>query len=382
MQKFFNNIEDLEKILNDSEKVFLVSGNNSYIDSGAKKFLEPILKKRKVVYFKKTSSNPTLEEIKKATKLYKEQKCDYILAIGGGSVIDTAKAVFILSAQKDNPETAVKSNNTPDQLKGKFIAVPTTAGSGAESTHFAVIYMNGQKYSLAHKKALANIVILDSRLTYSLPPHTTATSGMDAITQAVESYWSIQSTELSRGLSKKALEKLLPNIEDAVLKPTPESRSAMLNGANLAGQAINIAKTTACHALSYGLTINYRIPHGHAVALTLPYFIEFNTNITNEDCQDNRGVEFVRARMQELLQMLEVVNPTAAKNKIELLMDKIGLERKLTDINIGQNEVELLIKGVNKERIKNNPRALTQHNIGTILADVFPSFTKAENCSC
>ncbi len=371
MQQFLHTIEQLSIIFADSnhQKVLLVTGNYSYEESGAKAAVDKLLRKHTVVTFNSLTPNPKLDEIKTLVQRYRDLNPDVVVAVGGGSVIDAAKAARLLAYQHGISEDLIKSNDIKSDPQSMFIAIPTTAGSGAESTHFAVIYVGKEKYSLAHPKALPDTVVLDPRLTASLSSHTTASTGMDAIAQAIEAYWSVKSTEASRSLCKRALALLLPTIERAVADPTIASRQAMLYGANLAGQAINTAFTTAPHALSYGFTMNFNIDHGEAVALTLPAFMRFNGSVTEHDCQDPRGTVFVSDRINEIAEILDAADITAASKKIEDLIHAIGLSRAIKLSN-PKGAVETLTYAVNNDRLKNNPRIVARSDIQMILGQV------------
>jgi alcohol dehydrogenase class IV len=188
---------------------------------------------------------------------------------------------------------------------------------------------------------------------------------MDAIAQAIESYWAIKSTKTSRHYSREALHKLLPNIESAVLSPDYHARSAMIEGANLAGQAINATKTTAPHAMSYGLTSYYGIPHGQAVSLTLPSFLLFNAATMDDNCQDPRGVLFVNRRMSELFVLLGADDALSAKSKLDHLIAKI-MPRK----NLGVFNIDFLLNTIDAQRLRNNPRKVSSDDARTIFNDV------------
>lgn len=370
MQKFLNSLNQMEVVLKSSgaTNILLLTGVHSYAQTGADKILKPLLHNYNVVRFQ-TTPNPDYSDIEKAVEAYKEHRADTIIAIGGGSTIDVAKATLILSPQTDQSEKIVKNNDVTKDPEALFIAIPTTAGSGAESTHFAVIYINKFKYSLSHPLALANYVVLDPVLTYSMPAHITASTGMDAIAQAIEAYWSIKSTEESCTFSRRALKKLIPNIEHAVHNPTPESRKAMLEGANLAGQAINIAQTTASHALSYGFTANYKIDHGEAVNLTLPFFMLFNSAVNENNCQDPRGSTFVKDRINEIAQLFGEPSIVKAIQKLKTLTKSIGLRNSL-EIKETQQALKVLTESISINRLENNPRLVTSNDIYTALNSV------------
>lgn len=344
-------------------RVFLVTGKQSFVDSGAKEALSSVLQASTVTHFSGFTPNPNIEDVETGLTLFQSARYDVVLAVGGGSAIDVAKAIRILAAQPDYTRERVRNNQLPQQPGNLFVAVPTTAGSGAEATHFAVVYEGSRKYSLASPAAVPDIVVLDPQLTASLPPNITAESGIDAITQAIEAYWSTGSTEESRLFSRKAIRLLLPAIESAVKAPSDQARAAMLEGAHLAGQAINIAKTTACHALSYGLTALHGVPHGQAVCVTLPQMIVFNAAVTAADCQDVRGASFVTSRLGEIYRMLGAQNADEAAANIEQLITAIGLESRLPGIRLD----EKLLAAVEPNRLANNPRSVSNQDIVRML---------------
>jgi len=142
----------------------------------------------------------------------------------------------------------------------------------------------------------------------------------------------------------------------------------MLKASNLAGKAINIAKTTAAHSVSYPITSYFNVPHGHAVALTLPYFIEFNNNVSLENLQDNRGIEFIKDRMSELFTILKVNTANKAKDKIINIMKKINLETRLSKLGIDRNNIDVIIEnGFNIQRMKNNPRVVDEKDLKVLI---------------
>ncbi|MEO8666060.1 MAG: phosphonoacetaldehyde reductase, partial [Ignavibacteria bacterium] len=277
-QKEFIGIGELGRLgeilkLKDSDKIFLVTGKKSYESSGAEKIINEQLKNYEFKRFSDFEENPKLEDIKTGIELFKNGY-DMIIAVGGGSVIDVAKLINVLSSQKNSPEEII-ADNSKIKNKGKyFAAIPTTAGAGSEATHFAVVYKNKEKFSVAHEYIYPDTVIIDPQLTYNLPKAVTAISGIDALSQAVESYWNVYSTDKSKHYATQSIKLIIENLEKAVNKPDEDSRFNMSLAANLAGKAINITKTTAPHALSYSMTSYFGVPHGQAVSITLGEFLE------------------------------------------------------------------------------------------------------------
>ena len=201
-------INSIKNIIKETraKKVLLVTGRQSYIDCNAKSQIDKILKNIYTEQFNQFEVNPKLEHSRTGISLLKNTKFDLVIAVGGGSVIDTAKTINILATQKNSDLVKYVNDNTLITERGlPLVAIPTTAGTGSEATHFSVVYVDKIKHSLAHRFMLPNYVIIDAELSYSLPPHITAASGMDALSQAVESYWAVKSTEESKKFASEAI---------------------------------------------------------------------------------------------------------------------------------------------------------------------------------
>ena len=204
------------------------------------------------VRFSDYASNPLYEQASAGAKILERNKCDFIVAIGGGSSIDIAKCVKYIN-----------------HAYIPIMAVPTTSGTGSEATHFAAIYKEGEKHSVADEKLLPDYVILQPDTLKTLPLYQKKCTMLDALCQAIESWWSKKATPESVGYSRKSIKLILDNME-SYLKNKYEGNKNMLTASNLAGKAINITTTTAPHAMSYKLTTLYGLPHGHAAAICLP----------------------------------------------------------------------------------------------------------------
>ena len=202
----------------------------------------------------KVPTNPTLEF---AEKMFEEVKgYDEIVSIGGGSTIDVGKYIAW-------------------KLQIKHKAIPTTAGTGSEITKFAVFIKNGKKFSFEDDALIPDSYELKPELVVSLPAIHTVASGLDALSQAIESYWSPLSTYGSKEYSKKAISIIISSLLASYKNPgNRELRRSMMVAANYSGRAINITRTSICHAISYPLTTRYNIPHGIACAVTLPIFMK------------------------------------------------------------------------------------------------------------
>ncbi len=241
----FGSIKNLEEILTKekAKKVFLVTGRKSFKLSGAKQILDEILKDYELIKFSDFSSNPKIREIQKGLDLFQKDNFEIIVAIGGGSCIDVAKAIKMFYLEKYS------------KRKISLVAIPTTAGSGSEATYFIVYYVGKEKQSKGIlDTTLPDYTICDPQFTLSMPKNIAAITGIDALSQAIESYWSIYSTPESQEFSRQAIKLLMDSLDEAVNKPTKQSKQNVMMAANLAGKAINITRTTAPHSIGYPLT--------------------------------------------------------------------------------------------------------------------------------
>ena len=352
-------------------KVFLVTGRKSFSACGAKALLDEILKNYHVCYFNEFQTNPKIEDINRGIEKFGTDNFDVVIAVGGGSVIDMAKMINFLSAYPLTPGGYKIKTRASGVTVRPLIAIPTTSGSGSEATSFAVLYIDRKKYSVDNKSILPDIVIIDSALTTSLPKYIAATTGMDALAQAIESYWNINSNDESKRFAMDAIELIINNLLIAVNCPSSATRLAMAKAANLAGKAINITRTTAPHAISYPLTSSFDISHGQAVSLTLSALLVFNTNVTEQDVLDKRGVSYVRETIGEICKSTGACDVNEAAEKIDELIHQIGLETRLSSLGLKKEDIETIVNGFNVDRAKNNPRLLTKEALREILNEIY-----------
>jgi len=281
---------------------------------------------------------------------------------------DIAKLINIFAHQKCKPVEIINKEINIIERGKPFIVIPTTAGSGSEATHFAVLYVNNIKHSIAHEYILPDYVLVHADFTFNLPSYISACSGIDALSQAIEAMWSINSNRESIEYSKKAILLIKKNLKNAVLNNDTMSRRAMSEASFFAGKAINIAKTTAPHAISYPFTINYGIPHGHAVALTLPSFIEYNYNVTSADCNDKRGVDFIKKNIEEICLLFDT-KPNKAKIVFTEFIESLGIKMNKKELFKKEIDIETIVDSINNERMNNNPGKVTREYLLKILSE-------------
>ena len=318
-------IEILSSLLRErvTKQVFLVRGKHSFVSCGAQEVLHKVQDLTGVhfIEYMDFSPNPKDEEAHEGLQRVLEASPDIILAIGGGSVLDIAKLIRHYAAEQGSALP--------------LWAIPTTSGTGAEATHFAVVYREGKKCSVEADDILPDVVLLYPPFTYKNDAYLTACTGFDALAQSIEAYWAKGANEESRTYSLKALGLLWEQLPQLAQSPSEELRDQVAEGAYWAGRAINISKTTAPHAFSYEFTSHYGYPHGHAVALTFPFFMRLN------------GTE-------ELYRVVGVA-PNDAMRKMEEYIVSLGLSLQLSpDIDIPAT-----LQQVNMQRLGNNPVNVT-----------------------
>lgn len=348
------------------KKIFLVRGKKSFVSTGADKFIDKIFAEHEYYSFYDFNINPQLSDLKKGIELFNKDKYNLIVAIGGGSVLDMAKLISVFANEYTNIEDIVKGKLKINSKKTTLLAIPTTAGTGAEATHFAVLYINKIKYSVAHNFILPDTVFLSSNFTYSAGEYLTASTGLDALCQAIESVWSVNANKESQIYSQKAIDIIWNNLRKAV-ENNKEAKDKMLEAAFFAGKAIDITKTTAPHAISYAFTSYYGISHGHAVALSLPFFFKYNYNLTDSDCTDKRGANAVKERIDGVLKILNT-DINNIENKLIHFFDSIGVNININKL-INNFSNDLIINNINTERLSNNPRIVTKQIINIFLTE-------------
>lgn len=347
------------KITNETEKVFVVSGK-SFQKTG---FLNRLIgvDTSRFVRFSDFSENPYMEEVIQGASLFNESDSNIILAVGGGTAIDLAKLIKYyvdsdLTGSEIEPPKACARNC-------ELIVVPTTFGTGSESTHFAVVYMNGKKFSVADDSILPNSYLLDATLSESLPKHVKSSACLDALCQAIESYWSVAATAESKRYAIKAIKAIREHYETYITKRVTNSDVArnIAIAANLAGKAINITKTTAPHAISYTMTSKFGVPHGHAVTLCLRNM--FSVNIKKSK---DMGMNMTHC---EIFKALGVTNVLESKDLLNKFMEIGGLETSLNKLGIkSELDLAVIVDNVNVERLGNHPVVLNKQDLLEVLS--------------
>lgn len=345
MQKIIEGIDKLQETIETigCRKLFMVI-DSSYPFLNIKDQIEqtPVTK----VCFSDFCPNPLFEDVCKGIKMFKAQRCDAILAVGGGSSIDVAKCIKLaVLAREGNDALIPPLVSKQVEIESKrlpFIAIPTTAGTGSESTHNAVMYYQGAKQTVTNDGVLPDFALLEPKVLATLPLYQKKCTMMDALCQGIESWWSVNSTDESKGYSKTAVQLITEYWRKYIFDNDADAASQIMLAANYAGKAINISATTAAHAMSYKITSLYKLPHGHAVAVCLPEIWDYMLKI--EPCL---------TVFDEISQAMGFDSPHKAIEGFRQMMSEMELKNPVA----GNRETELqnLSTSVNPVRLKNNP---------------------------
>jgi len=333
-------------------RVFFVSGKTFELSDIESKL--QLAQNPNYTRFANFEENPNLEDLVNALDMFRKSKASIIIALGGGTAIDLAKLIKYYSETDIDRYAMEPIISSPLYSSIEMVAIPSTFGTGSESTHFAVLYIQGKKFSIADDIMLPDSYLLDSTLSYTLPGKVKGSACLDALCQAIESYWSVSATLDSRKLAREAISLIVDNY-DLYLKGDVSASANIAIAANLSGKAINKTKTTAAHALSYALTSFYGIAHGHAVALCIKNM--FNVNM---DKARDEGNQECCSSMLDIYSLLKVCDGTEASKLIGKYMEVSGLLSRLSDCKkLSPADVKKIVTSVNLERLNNHPVSLT-----------------------
>ena len=371
MQKIINGIASLPAILRkiESRKLFLVV-DSSYPFLNIKDPIDALAVSEKVK-FSDFTPNPLYEQVCKGIDLFESSGCDSILAVGGGSAMDVAKCIKLAVLAKEGKEAVIPplvSQRLPiDGERIPFIAIPTTAGTGSESTHNAVMYYEGAKQTVTNDGILPDYAVLVPSVLKTLPLYQKKCTMMDALCQGIESWWSVNSTDESKEYSRKAVELIMAHWREYIFDNDDKAAAQIMLAANYGGRAINIAQTTAAHAMSYKITSMYKLPHGHAVAVCLPEIWKYMTQ-HQDNVAEERGKRYLLGIFTDIAHSLGASSPGDAIAVMQETMSVLGLQKPVSDH--WDNDLPVLSTSVNPVRLKNNPIRLDESAISELYTHI------------
>lgn len=306
--------------------------------------------------------NPRYEDMLSAAELFKKEKCDFIIGAGGGSPLDSAKMIKLLVT--NDVKTALTQPMQDNDIG--FFAVPTTSGTGSEATKYSVFYVHENvKYSVSNDAFLPDFILLDESFISTVPPYQRRATCLDALSHAIESYWSVKSNDESREYAEKAIRLFVEN-KKGYIANEPQANRGMLLASYYGGKAINITSTTSAHAMCYNLTMNCSTAHGHSVAACLAEIWKY-MNAHNERVNDNRGRAHVLKTLDALGVLLGGKDSRDGAAIFHSLMDEFELFAPKADAK----QVKEFVKSVNPAKLLTNPTVLEESNVEEIYNRVF-----------
>lgn len=349
--------EELGDWLRD-KKVLLVCGKAYQNNDRIKSVLDLY---DSISYFSNYDSNPTYESVIEGINVFKQNNCDAVMAVGGGSAMDVAKCIKAFCTMPTNNnylKQSIKENDVG------LLVVPTTAGTGSEATRYAVIYYNGEKQSITSEYIVPQVVLLDDNNLIGLSEYQRKSTMLDAFSHALESIWSVNRTKESILYAKESLVLIKKHVH-GYLNNDREGNAGMLKAAHLAGKAINITQTTAGHAMCYKITTLFGCAHGHATMMCnrilFPWMVE------HTDCCDEEGRSQLEYAFGQISEALGFVDVKDAIDYVEQLYQGLNL----TAPNSDDSKIKLMIESVNVDRLRNNPIKLKRSDIEQIYRLIF-----------
>ena len=312
------------------------------------------------LFFAEVEPNPTVATVDRLASLLQEHESDVVVALGGGSALDCAKAACSAACQEGSIRLYHSEGKALDGRCLPLIAIPTTAGTGSEVTPISVLddTEKGLKAPFAHDNFYPRAAIVDPELTLTLPRSVTAMTGFDALSHAIEGYWSKNHQPICDLMALESVKLVFANLPRALADGSDlVAREGMSLGALFGGLAFQLPKTAAVHACSYPLTSAYHLPHGAACAFTLDHFVRFNGPAMGE-----RGTVLARAAGFE---GMDAFADAIARMKLDA-----GLPTKLSEVGVGRGDLDALVQASFHPVMNNNPRPVTAEALNTIYREL------------
>ncbi len=340
------------------ERGLLVS-SPFFVRSGLAEELQKQSHRRICGVFSHITPNPEVTQVDEGAAVARSLKADWIIALGGGSAIDCAKAIALMTLHEGSiAQYHGTGSPVPDRAL-PLIAIPSTSGTGSEVTKVSVLSNSeaGIKNPIISECFYPQIALIDPELTHSATPHTTASCGIDVLCHALEGYWSKGNQPICSLMGAAAIELVMKYLfrayEDSRRKADGskssdegiEAREKMAEAAVLAGLAFGLPKTTAAHACSYPLSEHYHIPHGEACGLSIDYFLRINSG---------------GKRVQQLALRLGYCDCNEFADAIFNLKKQIGLRTNLKEFHLSTNDITNLVRNSQHPNLKNNPVEISE----------------------
>lgn len=364
-------LENIPKVMNDVKKAAVFSDQGILL-AGLLDYPLSLIKEAGVetVILDDLPAEPTCDQAQDIINRFKETGADFIVAVGGGSVMDIAKLASILATDEYEVRDLLENPSLGKKCV-KSLMIPTTAGTGSEATPNSIVAVPEKelKVGIVNGAMIADYVILDSRMIKKLPRKIAAATGVDALAHAIECFTSNKSNSFSDTFALEALDMILNNIEEACDNPDAmDAKKAMLTASFYAGIAITASGTTAVHALSYPLGGKYHIPHGVANAMMLVPVMKFNESA----CREKFALAYDRVvKTEKNANTLEEKSEWII-SRLDEIVKHLNIPSSLKDYGIGSEDLEVLVEaGMGVQRLLvNNMREVTPEDARKLYLEI------------
>jgi alcohol dehydrogenase class IV len=349
----------VDEISGEGSRIFLVTGRSSLKARGILQRVLDALGEGRITLFDQASPYPSPDLADVATAQCREAGCEVVVAIGGGSVMDLAKVVALLS----NKEGAAQEFSAGERvIEGPglpFIAVPTTSGSSSEVTMSSALWdrEGKQHMGLSSRHMFPTVAIVDPEMTMSMSKTLAAVTGMDAVTSAIESYWSTEAEPMTDGINLQVIQMFHINLNRSSIQGDIESRANCAMAATMSGIAYSNSRPNACHAVGIPLTLYWDVEHGQAVSVTLTSFLRW-------------AAPGIPHKMPALYAALGAQDLDGACARITQIMTRCGLETKLSGLGLGEGDVDTLVESTRWDRTRTLPRPLGRDDLRGLLTEL------------
>ncbi|MCD8296689.1 MAG: iron-containing alcohol dehydrogenase [Prevotella sp.] len=342
-------------------KCGLIVTSPSFVKRGTVKELIDACENVRTIVFSEVSANPDVKECDACAQLIRDNGCDFVVALGGGSVMDCAKTAACISKAMLKTEKYMIDHEPLPESSLPLIALPTTAGTASEVTKVAVLSDRERKLkaSIGADSLFPTVALVDPELTYTVPRHLTACTGFDALCHAIEAYWNVNHQPPCDAAAMYAIRLVLENIETVCDEPdNVTARENMMLASLMAGFAFSQTGTSSSHACSYPVTSLLGVSHGEACALTIDYFVRFNAK---------HGCE----RTIAIARQLGYTDAEALADEIHRLKKTTGMLTSLAEFKVSDSMLIELVNGSKRPNLKCNPIEITEND----LCEMFASLT-------
>jgi len=350
----------LSDYLPKNQRTMIVSGKSA-ITNGVAELIFSALKNYEVVNACGMAiPEPDLNCVDALIQKGRKEKISTVIGVGGGSAIDAAKAAAALIPEQGEISDYFSGRRNIENKGLFFAALPTTAGTGAEITNNSVLTdpILKIKKSLRHPSMIADLAIIDPKLTISVPPATTAFSGLDALTQAIESFVSKNANNLTKSLALKAVELLFFNLKEVVANgKNSQARERMAEGSMLSALAFSQSGLGAVHAFAHPIGSLKHIAHGKICAILLPHIIKFNSDACSEE-------------FKQLSQICGLRSIDEFINAIKKMNDLFNIPEDLSSFELSEKDISFVIKNSKSKSFDCNPKSITDNEVKNLILNL------------